>query len=288
MFRRAHRTAAGSTSTACSSTSRTSASSTAPTAPEPQQRSTTTGVRPQSTERARVVPWRVSSSVRRRGTNTPGSTAIRWPQSSAQPTTCSSGRPDTRRRTIAASSSDVRAAETISVASSSANTQPATRRAATTSSGAAVGCWRGAGSGSSETGGLAVLAPLGAQRVADLAQGGLHTAGLEDRGDHVLLGAGHVHHSSEGSPDGGLVTVAAAARELTDLVHLDLVGDPEDLQIVGHRVGVAVHADDLLLALLQRGLVHERRLGDLRHEPALLDAAQDALGHRPSAVLCLG
>lgn len=37
--------------------------------------------------------------VRWRGTNTPGSTAIRRPQNSAQPRMCSSGRPTTRRST---------------------------------------------------------------------------------------------------------------------------------------------------------------------------------------------
>ena len=36
--------------------------------------------------------------MRRRGTNTPGSTAIRSPQNSAQPSSCSSGSPATRRR----------------------------------------------------------------------------------------------------------------------------------------------------------------------------------------------
>ena len=43
--------------------------------------------------RARATAARTSSSVRRRGTNTPGSTAIRSPQNSAQPSRCSSGRP---------------------------------------------------------------------------------------------------------------------------------------------------------------------------------------------------
>ena len=45
-----------------------------------------------------------SSSVRRRGTNTPGSTATRRPWNCAQPSTCSSGRPSTRCRAIASSS----------------------------------------------------------------------------------------------------------------------------------------------------------------------------------------
>ena len=44
-----------------------------------------------------VSASRTSSSVRRRGTKTPGPTAIRRPQNSAQPSRCSSGSPATRR-----------------------------------------------------------------------------------------------------------------------------------------------------------------------------------------------
>ena len=65
--------------------------------------------------------------MRRRGTNTPGSTATRRPWNSAQPSTYSSGSPDTLRSSIAVSSSGVRAAVVSSRASSSANTQPAAR-----------------------------------------------------------------------------------------------------------------------------------------------------------------
>jgi hypothetical protein len=65
--------------------------------------------------------------VRRRGTKTPGSTAIRSPQNSAQPRTRSSGRPAARRSTISARSAGVRAAASRSPASSSANTHPAAR-----------------------------------------------------------------------------------------------------------------------------------------------------------------
>ena len=57
--------------------------------------------------RARAAAWRTRNSVRRRGTKTPGSTAIRRPQNSAQPRTCSSGRPATRRSTMAARSAGV-------------------------------------------------------------------------------------------------------------------------------------------------------------------------------------
>ena len=79
-LRRAHATAAGSRSAACSSTAPTAAASATPRAPEPQQRSTTT-----APGRARDDASRTRTSVRRRGTNTPGSTAIRSPQNSTQP-----------------------------------------------------------------------------------------------------------------------------------------------------------------------------------------------------------
>src|SRR5271156_265890 len=71
------------------------------------------------------------NSVRRRGTKTPGSTAMRSPQNSAQPRTCSSGRPAARRSTISSSSSGLRAVAMSSPASSSAKTQPAARSLAT-------------------------------------------------------------------------------------------------------------------------------------------------------------
>src|SRR3954453_7566107 len=120
MLRCAQRTLAGSMSTADSSVGPTSAASAAPTAPEPQQTSTTVASRA-------VTPaaHRTNSSVRRRGTNTPSSTAIRSPQNSAQPTTCSSGTPEQRRATMPCSAVDVVPASTSSRASSSANTQPA-------------------------------------------------------------------------------------------------------------------------------------------------------------------
>src|SRR5262249_45586579 len=44
----------------------------------------------------------------------------------------------------------------------------------------------------SEAGGFAVVAPFGAQGVADLAEGGLGAGGGQHGGDHVLLGAGHL------------------------------------------------------------------------------------------------
>ena len=53
------------------------------------------------------------------------------------------------------------------------------------------------------------------------------------------------------------------AAEQPDLLGLDLVGDPQDLQVAGHRLVQDVDADDLLLALLQGDLVDERGLGDL-------------------------
>ena len=57
--------------------------------------------------------------------------AMRRPWNPAQPRTCSRGSPATRRSTMAAISSGVRAVERINSASSSAKTQPAERSAAT-------------------------------------------------------------------------------------------------------------------------------------------------------------
>jgi hypothetical protein len=50
---------------------------------------------------------------------------------------------------------------------------------------------------------------------------------------------------------------------------------------------VHVDADDLLVALLHGDLVDEGRLGDLGHEPAVLDAAQDAEVIEPSVPISL-
>ena len=62
----------------------------------------------------RRPPGSTSNSVRRRGTKTPGSTAIRRPQNSAQPRTCSSGSPATRRATMRGQLGRRRAAATSS------------------------------------------------------------------------------------------------------------------------------------------------------------------------------
>src|SRR5512133_1106868 len=118
----AHRTAAGSMSVAYSSISCKVEARASESAPEPQQSSTTTG-RHGVTRR----DCRNRSSVRRRGTNTPGLTAIRIPANSAHPTMCSKGVPATRCWTICSSSSRVRALVSSTAASSSANTQPAIR-----------------------------------------------------------------------------------------------------------------------------------------------------------------
>src|SRR5882757_537042 len=116
-------------STACSSTAPTIVATPTPTAPEPQHRSTTTAgaLVPRPDRWSRAAASRTRNSVRRRGTNTPGCTAIRTPRNSAQPRTCSSGSPSARRATMAASSSAVRAEEISNRASSSAKTHPAAR-----------------------------------------------------------------------------------------------------------------------------------------------------------------
>ena len=99
---------------------------TALTGPAPQHRSRMTGC-----GGATAVACSARNSVRRRGTNTPGATAMRSPQNCAQPSTYSSGSPFTRR-TIQASSSDaLPPASRSRAASSSANTQPAARSRST-------------------------------------------------------------------------------------------------------------------------------------------------------------
>ncbi len=131
-LRRAHATAAGSTSAACRSTDSSRSATAIPIAPVPQHRSTTT-----RSERARRCSTARSTSrpVRRRGTKTPGATATRSPQNSAQPTTCSSGSPATRRATMSSRWPRVRASPRSTAASSSANTQPAARSSSTSASG---------------------------------------------------------------------------------------------------------------------------------------------------------
>src|SRR5690606_3672264 len=132
-------------STAYSAVSGTAAATTAPTAPQPQQRSTTTGrppagsptsrssLRCAAAARANAAARRASSSVRRRGTKTPGSTARRSPPNETQPSRCSSGSPATRRSTNPTRCDGDVAAASSSRASSSAKTHPAARSRATTS-----------------------------------------------------------------------------------------------------------------------------------------------------------
>src|SRR3984957_2883743 len=126
MLRRAQRTAAGSMSTACTSAWSTVAARAAPIAPAPQHRS-----RIISPGWASATACWTRNSVRRRGTKTPGSTAMRRPKNSAQPRTCSSGRPAARRSTIASSSSGLRAVAMSNRPRSTAKTQPAAPAGAT-------------------------------------------------------------------------------------------------------------------------------------------------------------
>ncbi len=79
---------------------------------------------------------------------------------------------------------------------------------------------------------------------------------------------------------GALVSGRAARGQRGDLPALDLVRHPQDLQRLLDRVEVHVDADHLLVALLQRPLVGEGRVGDLGGEPAVLDALEDPAGHR--------
>ena len=90
--------------------------------------------------------------------------------------------------------------------------------------------------------------------------------------DHVAVLPSGIEHLLDRGGDRGLVATRLPLGQYPDLLGLNLVGDPQDLQLAGHRVLVHVDADDLLLTLLQGDLVGERRLGDLGHEPAVLDA----------------
>ena len=88
----------------------------------------------------------------------------------------------------------------------------------------------------------------------------------------VRLGERPVHR--------GLVAGRAPRGQLGDLGALDLGADAEDLKLAADGLRVGRHADDALVALLQLLLVLEGGVGDLAGEPAGLDAAQDAAGHR--------
>src|SRR5690606_31217417 len=95
--------------------------------PDPQHRPTT----PAGPSGAAAIACSARNSVRGRGTNTPGSTSMRSPQKRAQPSTCSSGSPATRRLTSRDRAAGVGADPASSRASSSAKTQPAARSRAT-------------------------------------------------------------------------------------------------------------------------------------------------------------
>src|ERR1022692_429770 len=132
----------------------------------------------------------------------------------------------------------------------------------------------------SERRGLEVAAPLVSQRAADLAERRLRAGRVEHRRDHVRARARGRQHGRDGGIDSSLITAGPAHGKLAYLITFHVMADPQDLHRLLDGLGVAVHADDPLLALLQLLLVGEGRLGGLRHEPAVLDAAQDAAGHR--------
>src|SRR5688500_10332090 len=135
----------------------------------------------------------------------------------------------------------------------------------------------------SEPRGLAVVAPLTAQRVADLPERRLGPGRVEHRGHHVRVGAGDVDQGGQRGLDPGAVAVGPSFREHPVLLALDLVGDPQDLQRLLDGLGVAVDADDLLLARLQGAPLGAGRRGAPGHEPAVLDPAQEAGRDGPGA-----
>src|SRR5680860_1584147 len=126
---------------------------------------------------------------------------------------------------------------------------------------------------------LPVDAPDAAQRIADLAQRGLRPDRIQHGRNHVLRRPRDLHQVSDGGSDRGFVAGSLAGGQHRHLLPFDLVADPQDLQLAAHGLGVAVDTDHLLLALLQSDLIVESGVGDLGHEPAILDATKDAGRH---------
>src|ERR671921_701974 len=82
---------------------------------------------------------------------------------------------------------------------------------------------------------LGVLAPLGPEQIADLTDRCLGAHGLAQTGQR------RVHP--------GLVTPRSPLGEDPVLLGLHLVADAQDLELSGHRAGVAVDAHHLLVPL---------------------------------------
>ena len=112
--------------------------------------------------------------------------------------------------------------------------QPRRRRRASTASGPLAVRPDGL-----EAGRLAVVAPLGAQGVADLAERGLGADRVEHRGDHVASVRATSTMRASAASTGAVVAVGPARAEHAVLLALDLVGDPQDLQRLLDGRGVA-------------------------------------------------
>src|SRR6185437_13200895 len=91
--------------------------------------------------------------------------------------------------------------------------------------------------GMSEPGRLPVLTPLNLERPADFAEGGLGPRRVEHRLDEVALPCGLIDHGGDSPVDGGLVALAAALDQRPVLLAFHLVAHPQDLQLLGHRLG---------------------------------------------------
>src|ERR1019366_1361976 len=122
---------------------------------------------------------------------------------------------------------------------------------------------------------LPIDAPQLAQGVTDLAQRSLGPNRIEHGGNHVLRGPGNLHQVADGRTCVGLVTGGSSRGQRSHLFQLDLVADPQDLQLVADRLGVAVDTHHLLLTLLKSDLVGEGRVRNLGHEPAVLDRSEE-------------
>src|SRR5699024_10879364 len=89
-------------------------------------------------------------------------------------------------------------------------------------------------------------------RGTDLTEGRLGTSGLDDEGNEVGLGVPSTLQQPGQGPvhRGGVASTTPIGKDPLLLV-LDLVADLEDVELPGDRGGVAVHAHDLLVTLLQ-------------------------------------
>src|SRR5262245_41829381 len=128
---------------------------------------------------------------------------------------------------------------------------------------------------------VAVLAELGAEQVADLAEGHAVLHGVEDRRHDVLaVVAQRRAHGGQRLVDRGAVALAAELLEPIDLRGLGGMLDLERRDVIALLGrGVLVDPDDRPAAEVDVALELERRARDLALRVAFLDGLHDA-AHR--------